>query len=85
MTIACPTATSYTDTGLINGTTYYYVVSATYTGGPERGRRERRLERGERDAPADLDFVDGHPDWSRGRHQQRDEHSCGHRLPGRRA
>lgn len=28
LTIASPTATSYTNTGLVNGTTYYYVVSA---------------------------------------------------------
>ena len=28
-TIAFPTASSYTNTGMINGTTYYYVVSAT--------------------------------------------------------
>src|SRR5262245_56800423 len=35
--IACPTATSYVDTGLTNGTTYYYVVSASYTGGPDAG------------------------------------------------
>src|SRR4029450_8592456 len=35
--IACPTGTSYVDTGLTNGTTYYYVVSASYTGGPEAG------------------------------------------------
>ena len=27
-TIASPTTTSYTNTGLVNGTTYYYVVSA---------------------------------------------------------
>jgi hypothetical protein len=29
ITIASPTTTSYTNTGLVNGTTYYYVVSAT--------------------------------------------------------
>ena len=29
LTIASPTTTSYTNTGLVNGTTYYYVVSAT--------------------------------------------------------
>ena len=37
MGIACPTGTSYVDTGLTNGTTYYYVVSASYTGGPDAG------------------------------------------------
>jgi len=37
VTVACPTTTSYADTGLTNGTTYYYVVSAAYTGGPDAG------------------------------------------------
>jgi hypothetical protein len=34
---ACTTATSYTDTGLKPSTTYYYVVSAGYTAGPDAG------------------------------------------------
>ena len=36
-TIACPSVTAYTDTGVANGTTYYYVVSASYAGGPDAG------------------------------------------------
>lgn len=35
--VACTTATSYTDTGLSASTTYYYVVSADYTAGPDAG------------------------------------------------
>jgi fibronectin type 3 domain-containing protein len=37
VTVSCPTSTSYTDTGLSNGTTYYYVVSASFMGGPDAG------------------------------------------------
>ena len=35
--IACPTSTTFTDTAVSNGVTYYYVVSAAYTGGPNAG------------------------------------------------
>jgi cellulose 1,4-beta-cellobiosidase len=38
-TVAClaATATTYTDTGLVDGTAYYYVVSAAYAGNPNSG------------------------------------------------
>jgi Domain of unknown function (DUF1929)/Divergent InlB B-repeat domain/PKD domain len=36
-TFACPSGTSIVDTGLVNGTTYYYTVSAAYTGGQNGG------------------------------------------------
>ena len=35
--VGCPSGTSFTDTGLADGTTYYYVVSASYTGGVDAG------------------------------------------------
>src|SRR5205823_16749 len=35
--VACPSSTNYTDTGLTNGTTYYYVVSADFINGPNAG------------------------------------------------
>jgi hypothetical protein len=36
-TVACPTVLGYTDLDVENGTTYHYVVSAVYTGGPSAG------------------------------------------------
>src|SRR5262249_62352878 len=37
VSVGCPTTTSFTNTNLQNGTTYYYVVAAQYTGGPDAG------------------------------------------------
>ena len=34
---ACPTGTNYVDTGLSDGTTYYYVISAAFAGNPNAG------------------------------------------------
>ena len=35
--VGCPASNSFSDSNLIKGTTYYYVVSADYTGGPDAG------------------------------------------------
>jgi fibronectin type 3 domain-containing protein len=35
--VACTTTTAYTDVAVVNGTTYYYVVSAAYSAGPNAG------------------------------------------------
>jgi len=37
ITVACPNTTSYTDPGLTDGTTYYYVVSAFFSGNVNAG------------------------------------------------
>ena len=37
VTVGCTSASSYTDSGLANGTTYYYVVSAAYNANPDAG------------------------------------------------
>ena len=36
-TVACTSSTSYTDSAVTSGTTYYYVVSAAYTANPDAG------------------------------------------------
>ena len=36
-TVGCPAGPAFTDSGLTNGTTYFYVVSASFTGGPNSG------------------------------------------------
>ena len=37
VTVACTSSTSYTDSAVTNGTTYYYVVSAAYSANPDAG------------------------------------------------
>jgi hypothetical protein len=36
-TIACPSGLGYSDTGVQNGVTYHYAVTAVYVGGPDAG------------------------------------------------
>jgi hypothetical protein len=57
-TIATPATTSHMDTGLVNDTTYYYVVAAVNAGGESAPSSETVGE--PRAAPADLEAVGGH-------------------------
>src|SRR5262249_53802903 len=49
VTVACPTTTSYVDTRVTNGTPYYYVVSAWFSGNPTAGAE--RADSGEASSP----------------------------------
>jgi cellulose 1,4-beta-cellobiosidase len=35
--VGCPASNSFSDSNLVKGTTYHYLVSADYTGGPDAG------------------------------------------------
>jgi cellulose 1,4-beta-cellobiosidase len=55
VTVACTSGTSYTDSGLSNGVTYYYVVSAAYTANPDAGGES--ADSAEANATAQLQVV----------------------------
>ena len=72
-TIACTSYDPYTDSGVTNGTTYYYVVAGAYTGDPNAGgsgsAASPEASADTPEPPTDLDHRDAsEPDPDGGRH-----------------